>query len=151
MDLILWRHAEAEEGAPDSRRKLTAKGEKQAEKIAAWLRGRLPDDARVLVSPTTRTQQTASALQRPFETVDLVATGASYRSILDAAQWLQGEGTVLIVGHQPALGETAAWLLSGAADGWTVKKGALWWFASRGRGVGERQAILRAVISPDLV
>lgn len=151
MDLILWRHAEAEEGSPDSRRKLTAKGEKQAEKIAAWLRGRLPDDARVLVSPTTRTQQTAAALQRPFETVDAVGTGASYQSILDAAQWLEAEGTVLIVGHQPVLGETAAWLLTGAADGWTVKKGALWWFASRGRGVGGRQVVLRAMISPDLV
>jgi len=33
MDLILWRHADAEDGVPDSGRKLTAKGEKQARQM----------------------------------------------------------------------------------------------------------------------
>ena len=37
MDLILWRHAEAEAGEPDDGRALTSKGHKQAEKMAAWL------------------------------------------------------------------------------------------------------------------
>ncbi len=34
MDLILWRHAEAEEGGagqPDAKRRLTARGDKQAQ------------------------------------------------------------------------------------------------------------------------
>ena len=39
MDLILWRHADAEDGSPDLRRALTRKGEKQAEHMAAWLFG----------------------------------------------------------------------------------------------------------------
>ena len=30
MDLILWRHADAEPGEPDDQRRLTAKGKKQA-------------------------------------------------------------------------------------------------------------------------
>ena len=37
MDLILWRHAEAEEGSgtvPDKKRRLTARGEKQAQQVA---------------------------------------------------------------------------------------------------------------------
>jgi phosphohistidine phosphatase len=42
MDLILWRHAEAEEGGPDLERKLTPKGRKQAKRVAAWLLQRLP-------------------------------------------------------------------------------------------------------------
>ncbi len=61
IDLILWRHAEAEDGdgnTPDAKRRLTARGEKQARKMAAWLTARLPHNATVLVSPTERTQQT---------------------------------------------------------------------------------------------
>jgi phosphohistidine phosphatase len=55
MDLILWRHAEAEDGFPDQGRKLTEKGEKQAAKMAAWLKAHLPEEVRIIVSPTTRT------------------------------------------------------------------------------------------------
>ena len=36
MDLILWRHAEAEPGEPDLGRRLTAKGHKQAERMGEW-------------------------------------------------------------------------------------------------------------------
>jgi phosphohistidine phosphatase len=150
MDLILWRHADAEDGIPDSQRKLTTKGQKQAAKIAAWLKGRLAADARILVSPTTRTQQTATALERPFETVAAVGPGASYAAILSASGWPEHNGMVVIVGHQPTLGETAAWLLSGEAAGWTIKKGALWWFTNRVRS-GESETVLRAVVAPDLV
>ena len=44
MDLILWRHAEAEDWQPDDAhrgsdldRALTARGEKQAARMAAWM------------------------------------------------------------------------------------------------------------------
>ncbi len=147
MDLILWRHADAEDGIPDGERKLTTKGHKQAEKIGTWLQERLPDDARILVSPAVRTQQTAAALGRPFETVAAIGAGTSYPSILSASGWPEHRGTVVIVGHQPTLGETAAWLLSGEAAGWTIKKGALWWFTNRARA----GIVLRAVVPPDLV
>ncbi len=36
MELILWRHAEAEPGEPDLGRRLSAKGEKQARRMAEW-------------------------------------------------------------------------------------------------------------------
>ena len=62
MDLILWRHADAEPGEPDLGRRLTAKGIKQAERMAGWLDRRLPDGCRILVSPADRAQQTR---QRP--------------------------------------------------------------------------------------
>jgi phosphohistidine phosphatase len=61
MDLLLWRHAEAVDGIPDNTRELTERGLRQAHKVAEWLDSRRPKKLRVLVSPTTRTRQTASA------------------------------------------------------------------------------------------
>ncbi|MBS4096688.1 MAG: histidine phosphatase family protein [Sulfuricella sp.] len=150
MDLILWRHAEAEDGFPDSTRKLTAKGEKQAEAMAAWLTERLPKECRVIVSPARRTQQTALALTDQFETVAEVAVGASVESLLNAAGWPDAKGAVLIVGHQPTLGEVAAYLLADSSLGWSVKKGAVWWLSSRQRGAGH-ETVLKAAISPEMV
>ncbi len=150
MELILWRHAEAEDGAPDSQRKLTPKGHKQADKVAGWLKSRLAEEVRILASPTTRTQQTAKALQRPFETVAAVGPAASSEAILKAARWPDAPGAVVIVGHQPTLGEVAAWLLCGTTAAWTIKKGALWWFTVRSRSNGA-ETLLRAVIGPDLI
>lgn len=150
MDLILWRHAEAEEGAPDSERRLTAKGRRQAEKVADWLADRLTDDARILASPTARTQETAAAMKRPFDTVAGLGPDASWESILETAGWPERGGTVVVVGHQPTLGQVAARLLAGEPSGWTIRKGALWWFSSRERSDGAGTT-LRAVIGPDLI
>lgn len=150
MDLVLWRHAEAEPGTPDLDRKLTAKGLKQAVRMAAWLVRRLPQDARVLVSPARRTQQTAIALGRRYDTIDELAIGATVTSVLAAAAWPDSRVTVLIVGHQPTLGEVAAYLLSGEPQPWSIKKGAVWWLSTQMRD-GRAAATLRAAIGPDLV
>ncbi len=154
MELILWRHAEAEAGEPDLARKLTAKGEKQARRIAEWLHAQLPDSARALVSPAVRAQQTAKALaelsQRKFRTVDQLGPGASAEDVLAACGWPDGKTTVVIVGHQPALGRVASRLLAGRELDWAIRKGAVWWISLRER-VGEDQIVLRAVISPDLL
>lgn len=148
MDLILWRHAEAEEGAPDHARELTAKGNKQAGKIAAFLRPNLPDDLRVLVSHTTRTQQTVRALTDNFTLAPDIAPGTSAQAVLRAAQWPNAEGTVLIVGHQPTLGAVAAQLLGCEGSAFSIKKGGLWWFSQR---AGSAQVSLRLVIAPDFL
>lgn len=148
MELILWRHAEAENGTPDMARELTVKGHKQAKHMAAWLKPRLPADIRILVSPTQRTQQTAAALGMDFTTLEEVAPGASPHELLAAANWPQGERSVLIVGHQPTLGEVASLLLESSAPSLNIKKGAVWWFASR-RG-DARDIALRAMLTPDL-
>lgn len=150
MDLILWRHAEAEDGFPDNNRKLTAKGEKQAEKMGEWLRERLPSDTRIIVSPARRTLQTALALKCKFETLREIGVGASVPALLAAAGWPDAKGAVLVVGHQPVLGQTAALLLGGAEADWSVKKGAVWWLSSRVRQ-DETQVVLRAVMAPDLL
>ena len=145
MDLILWRHAEAEDGVPDSRRKLTARGEKQAQKVARWLKKHLPEDVRILSSPALRAVQTAQALGLPFEERKELGTAAGAADLLAAAGWPQAGGCVVIVGHQPTLGRVAALLLAGGEADWNIKKGAAWWFSRRGGAT-----ILRAIRGPDL-
>lgn len=150
MDLILWRHADAEDaapGRPDDERRLTSKGEKQARRVAGWLEKRLPDDCTVLASPAQRAQQTARALTRDYGTAREIGTQAHARDILKAAGWPEGEGTVIVVGHQPTLGQAAALALTGKVADWSLKKGAVWWIESRGDG----EVMTRAVIAPDLV
>jgi len=152
MELILWRHAEAEDGLPDATRKLTDKGLKQAQVMAEWLKTKLPKNTRVLVSPSKRTQQTASALVSNYETTIEVGIGASAKSILAAAGWpdAKGAGAVVVVGHQPTLGEVASLLLSGTPSGRNIKKGTIWWFSHKEKA-GSAEVILRAVISPDML
>lgn len=150
MNLILWRHAEAHDGSPDMARQLTAKGQKQAQKMASWLKPQLPADTLILVSPAARAQQTALALTDCFTTLDVLAPGASAEQLLTAANWPSAMGTVLVVGHQPTLGMVAAKALTGKADYWSVKKGAIWWITSRIHGT-EQQTVLRAVVAPDML
>jgi phosphohistidine phosphatase len=150
MDLILWRHAEAVErdGLPDLERPLTTKGERQAARMAEWLNHRLAHSTRVLVSPALRCQQTAKALGRKFRTIESIAPEASPEALLDAARWPESGEPVLIVGHQPTLGQAAALLLAGQAQPWSVKKGAAWWLRSRDRE-GSAAVVLHAVMGPD--
>jgi len=151
MDLILWRHAEAEEGddtLPDQKRRLTPRGEKQAKQVARWLHQHLPRKRKVLVSPAERTQQTAHALDLAYEIEPGIGLGASATDVLTAAGWPDQSGAVLIIGHQPTLGRVAALLLGGAEADWTIKKGGVWWFSSRVRNE-EAQPVLRAVLNPD--
>jgi phosphohistidine phosphatase len=139
MELILWRHADAHDGAPDLARALTPKGRDQAARVAAWLRRHLPQGYRLLASPAVRAQQTAEALAAPITTERLLAPGASVEAILKAAG---AAGTVVVVGHQPELGRAIAHLLCGEERDWALEKGALWWLAGRS---------VRAVISPELL
>jgi phosphohistidine phosphatase len=150
MDLILWRHAEAEAGEPDMGRRLTAKGLKQAERMGEWLDHHLPETARILVSPADRAQQTALALKRKFRTVDEIAPGASAHALLVAAGWPDSREAVLIVGHQPTIGAVASFLLSGEEAWWSVRKGAVWWLSDRDK-TGGASVMLRVVIGPDFV
>ncbi|HSS71908.1 MAG TPA: phosphohistidine phosphatase SixA [Casimicrobiaceae bacterium] len=150
MDLILWRHAEAEPGEPDLGRRLTAKGLKQAQRMAEWLDGRLPDTTRVLSSPADRAQQTALALKRKFRTVDELAPGATASAVLAAAGWPDARESVLVIGHQPTLGEVSSFLLAGDELPWSIRKGAVWWLSNRVRD-GVSTVVLKVVIGPDFV
>jgi phosphohistidine phosphatase len=154
MELILWRHAEAEAGEPDLGRKLTGKGEKQARRMAEWLHAHLPDSTRILVSPAIRAQQTARALaevgHRKLRTAEALSPGAGPTELLAAVDWPDARAPIVVVGHQPTLGWVVSQLLGGGPPSWTIKKGAVWWLQSRARD-GETQVVLRAVVNPDLL
>ena len=153
MDLILWRHAEAfelDEGKDDLQRALTAKGERQAQRMADWLNQRIAHSTRILVSPALRCQQTAKALGKKFKTLAELAPDGNGEALLKAARWPDASEPVLIVGHQPALGLVAAYLLTGQPQPWTIKKGAVWWIRGRNRE-DTAQVILQAVQAPDLL
>ncbi|MGH8751032.1 MAG: SixA phosphatase family protein [Burkholderiales bacterium] len=150
MDLILWRHAEAEEGTPDLKRKLTKRGLKQAEMMADWLIPRLPEKFKIYSSPADRAQQTVQALGLPFTLTEHLGPGATAAHILAQVNWPVAKGAVVVVGHQPALGQVAALLLAGSEANWSIKKGALWWFSNRLRD-DAAQTVLRAAITPDLL
>jgi phosphohistidine phosphatase len=146
MELILWRHAEAEDPGPggDFVRELTKKGRKQAERMAAWLEPRLEGDWLLLSSPAARAMQTAAALGRDIDARPALDPSARAEAILREAGWPGGD-RVIVVGHQPTLGEVASILLGGPRGDVFVRKGAIWWFATRG---GE--TMLKAVLGPDL-
>ena len=150
VELVLWRHAEAEDGFPDQGRKLTGKGEKQAAKMAGWLKAHLPEKARILASPSTRTRQTAAALSPDYAIVKELGPGTSVAALLGATGWPDAKGAVVVVGHQPALGQIAAYLLANSQESWNVKKGAVWWFSNRTRQ-DETQIVLKAVMSPEFL
>lgn len=150
MELLLWRHAEAEDGDDDMKRRLTARGEKQARAMAAWIGQHQPKDLRIIVSPAVRTLQTAEALQLPFETVRKIGPEACVSELIAASGWPAAQGSVLIVGHQPSLGRMASLLLAGHEAEWSIKKGALWWLSNRVRR-GETQTVLRAVIPVEML
>ncbi|MCL1961821.1 MAG: histidine phosphatase family protein [Desulfovibrionaceae bacterium] len=153
MDLILWRHAEAQEwneGDDDMARALTARGYKQAKHIAAWLNRQLPEGARVLCSPARRCEQTALALERKYKLRKELAPGATADALLAAADWPDGKSAVVLVGHQPALGQVIAQLAGMTQPSCTLRKGALWWLRTRERD-GQTQTQVLTVQSPDML
>ena len=150
MDLILWRHADAAEGTSgiaDNKCKLTARGKKQAQQVAEWLKAQRLNKVRVLSSPAERAQQTAHALGLPYKVKAQLAVGADTVDLLAAAEWPDYHGAVILVSHQPVLGRLAALLLSGQEADWTIKRASIWWFSNRVRR-DETQTVLRAVVSP---
>lgn len=157
MDLILWRHAEAEDlaGAEadaglDLSRSLTSRGEKQALRMAGWLDRQLPEGIRMVVSPARRCEQTALALGRKFKLREELGPGATPAQLLELVQWPQGRSPILVVGHQPTLGQTIAQLLGLKESECAVKKGALWWLRCRERD-GVMQTVVVTVQSPEVL
>jgi len=150
LEIVLWRHAEAEDGLDDLARALTAKGHRQAERMGRWLDALLPPDARVLVSPALRAQQTVQGLGRAFETVPEIAPGAAPEAILAVAAvgGANATGCVLLVGHQPTLGQAAARLLTGQAGHMELKKGSVTWLR---RAPGNASFHLKVAMTPALL
>lgn len=131
MDLILWRHAEAEPGEDDAARPLTSKGVRQAKRMGAWLDQHLPDGCRILSSPAVRCVDTAEHLGRKFKTHAALGKDSTAEEIIGASNWLESRDPVLIVGHQPLLGEVATLLLFGNKKEFELRKGSALWICCK--------------------
>lgn len=152
MELVLWRHADAEVGPADLKRELTDKGRRQASRVAKWLRPRLEGDWEILVSPAARAKQTADALDLDYDVRLTLGPLETEDALIREVGWPAGERNVIVVGHQPTLGRLAARFLSGHRGDLTMKKGSIWWFSSKiDEEVGQGETLLRAVIAPDFL
>jgi phosphohistidine phosphatase len=148
MQIILWRHAEAEDFAEtDLKRRLTEKGQRHAMQMANWVKQQIKDefrDWRLIASPAVRAQQTAAAMEMKIETFDSIAPDAQPDAVISAANWPGSAFNVIVVGHQPTLGMVAARLLNGTDGYVSIKKGATWWFETRERN-GDERCVLKAM------
>jgi phosphohistidine phosphatase len=150
MDLILWRHADAEEGSNDLKRALTRKGQQQGRVMASWLQQRLPHGYVLIASEARRSQQTAAFLRKGFQVEPAVNPGASLEQVMEVLDKVDKSATIVLVGHQPYLGRLAARLLAGDPQYWSVKKGAIWWLGMR-HHTGDEPVRLKAMVSPGLL
>ncbi len=153
MDLIFWRHAEAFEpldGQDDLSRTLTPKGEKQALRMSQWLDRQLPEGVRIISSPAVRCEQTVKPLGRKVKFKSEILPNASLDDLLVTSGWPDSKMSVLIVGHQPVLGQAIAYLLGLPNGECSVRKGAIWWLRSRVRD-GITQTIVVSVQTPELL
>jgi len=141
-NLIVWRHAEAEElsaSGNDAERALTPRGIKDAAKMARWLQQHLPKNYEILSSPARRCLQTVAALQHlsarkkphSFSIAPFLATDGSVEVMVTKLLNADSSQTIVLVGHQPQLGEFIARLLDMAETAALVKKGAVWWLRQR--------------------
>lgn len=159
INLFLWRHAEAEDTWPDLERALTARGHRDASRVAKVLARHLDENSRIVASPAVRTRETAQPLADRMslqaEVDQRLAPGARASTVLDvleaAIAGFSGDSpTLVMVGHQPWLGQVARRLLANADGDWSVKKAAAWWLVRRSRD-GNSEWTLRSVFDPDLV
>ena len=117
MTLYLLRHAEAEVlAASDRARRLTEKGEAQAERTGKFCRNHGIVPGVILTSPVTRALQTAKLVAESLEGVDLIevpwaACGMDPWKATEELENYKKFPSVMLVGHQPDLGALAALLI----------------------------------------
>ena len=130
--LYLVRHAIAAERGEawpeDSARPLTSKGIARMRQIVRGLRDLDVALDIVLTSPLLRATQTADLLvdglkpSPALAVVPALAPGASPPQVADALEQFRKARRIALVGHEPGLGELAAWLV-GARAPFPFKKG----------------------------
>lgn len=149
MNLFLLRHAIAEEiqpGQRDSDRRLTSKGKKRFRPVvrAMGTLGIEPDA--LLSSPWRRSMETAELLRplgvapQPLEYLARAPSDELLREIRGA--------NVVLVGHEPWMGELASLLITGTvdrADAFAFKKGGLLWLEGT---LETRRFAVRACMPP---
>jgi phosphohistidine phosphatase len=138
MDLFLLRHGIAVERGDldyqnDADRPLTAKGRRELHQTSAALRKMKLGFDLILSSPILRARQTAEIVASELKLVkrlqfsdDLVHGGEVKRIVADLNRRKPSPEKVMLVGHEPDMGELISLLVTGKTDaGFALKKGGL--------------------------
>lgn len=122
--LVLLRHAKAEHGGEiaDHLRPLSLVGRRQAAGVGATLQAASVIPELVLCSSSLRTRQTWDLVRSSLGAQPTVEIGdalysAGVRALLDVVRAVPSDvRTVLLVGHEPAVSESAATLAGPGSD-----------------------------------
>jgi phosphohistidine phosphatase len=155
-ELYLLRHAHA--GDPegwtgdDAARPLSPKGERQADRLGAFLAGVGFRPDAIVSSPKVRARQTAEIVAGRLDVEvrldDRLGGGFDAATVDGILSDLGGAARTVLVGHDPDFSDLLAWLVR--AEGLTMKKGALARVDVRGP-VASGQGTLRWLVPPDLL
>jgi phosphohistidine phosphatase len=118
--------------------------------MGQWLDRQLPEGVRVISSPAIRCEQTVKNLGRKVKFKSELHPEGSLDDLLVTAGWPDSKMSVLVVGHQPVLGQAIAYLLGLPNGECSVRKGAVWWLRSRVRD-GHTQTVIVSVQTPELL
>ncbi|MCV7084957.1 SixA phosphatase family protein [Mycolicibacter hiberniae] len=118
--LILLRHAKSDypPGATDHERPLAPRGIREAGLAGDWLRAHAPAVDAVLCSTATRTRQTyaRTALAAPVRYVDDLYDAAPGTVLATINTVGDDVGTLLVIGHEPAMSRVALGLAGSGTD-----------------------------------
>ncbi|HZR79484.1 MAG TPA: phosphohistidine phosphatase SixA [Candidatus Binatia bacterium] len=132
--IFVVRHAIAEDRAASGRdadRALTREGRKKMKRAARGLAVLEVRPAAILTSPLVRARETAEILAAelnvPIELCPPLASGADPREVAAVVEQRSPDDALMLVGHEPDLGQIVAAWLTGSRDGLAVRfrKGAV--------------------------
>ncbi len=134
MLLVIVRHAIAvphgTKGATEEERPLTEEGIEKMNKAARGLKGLDIQPDIILTSPLVRARQTAEIVRKALggkvllETCDALSPAGNRGDVYQALQQRSNLASVVIVGHQPSLGEIAGEIAWGSKEHYVeLKKG----------------------------
>ncbi len=131
LEILFLRHADAGDplawSGADEDRPLSARGERQAERVARHLEAIGADPDVIISSPKLRAFQTAEVvakrLGRGVVISDRLAGGLDLESLGELLDEAESPRRPLLVGHDPDFSETVSALVGGSRI--TLRKGAL--------------------------
>ncbi len=158
MEIYLLRHGIADEataGVPDSGRALTEAGREKLRRVLDRARAAGVKPSLILTSPYRRAMETAQVAGQVLGCGKVAASealipGSTPEDIWDAIRERRRESAVLLSGHEPLLGLTAAYLLGAPALQVDLKKAALVRIDQEDLG-GAPRGVLKWMLVPRLV
>ena len=134
MEIYLLRHGIAENTPPgktDADRNLTGEGRTKLREVLERARRAVGTPSLILSSPLVRAVQTAEiaaeilGYREAIEQTDALLPYSSPQAVWRAIRRSEKDGSILLTGHEPLLGETASYLLGASHVAVNFKKGAL--------------------------